>query len=30
LAEIGADILEETGVLVVLAPFVAAEARQTS
>ena len=30
MAEIGADILEETSVLVVLAPFVAAEARQTS
>jgi hypothetical protein len=28
MAEIGADILEETGVLVALAPFVAAEARQ--
>lgn len=28
MADIGADILEETGVLVVLAPFVAAEARQ--
>jgi hypothetical protein len=29
MAEIGADILEETGVLVALAPFVAAEARQS-
>ena len=28
MAEIGADILEETGVLVALAPFVAAETRQ--
>jgi hypothetical protein len=27
-ADIGADILDETGVLVALAPFVAAEARQ--
>ena len=29
MAEIGADILEETGVLVVLAPFVIEAARQT-
>jgi hypothetical protein len=29
MAEIGADLLDETGVLVALAPFVAAEARQT-
>jgi len=29
MAEVGADILEETGVLVVLAPFVIEEARQT-
>ena len=29
MAEVGADILEETGVLVVLAPFVAEAARQT-
>jgi hypothetical protein len=29
MAEIGADILEETGVLVALAPFVAAETKQT-
>jgi hypothetical protein len=29
MAEVGADILEETGVLVVLAPFVAEVASQT-
>jgi hypothetical protein len=29
MAEIGADILEETGVLIALSPFVAAEARQS-
>ena len=29
MAEVAADILDETSVLVVLAPFVAAEARQT-
>ena len=29
MAGIGADILEETGVLVALAPFVAAETKQT-
>ena len=29
MAEVGADILEETGVLVVLAPFVVEAARQT-
>jgi hypothetical protein len=29
MAEIGADILDETGVLVALTPFVAAETRQT-
>ena len=29
MAEVGADILEETGVLVVLAPFVVEEAKQT-
>jgi hypothetical protein len=29
MAEIGADILEETGVLVALVPFVAAETKQT-
>jgi len=29
MAEVGADILEETGVLVVLAPFVVETARQT-
>ena len=29
MAEIGADILDETGVLVALAPFVDAEGRQT-
>ncbi len=29
MAEVAADFLEETRVLVVLAPFVAAEARQT-
>lgn len=30
MAEIGADILEETGVLIALAPFVAVEARPSS
>jgi hypothetical protein len=29
MAEVAADLLDETSVLVVLAPFVAAEARQT-
>jgi len=29
MAEVGADILEETGVLIALAPFVIEEARQT-
>jgi hypothetical protein len=29
MAEVAADLLEETSVLVVLAPFAAAEARQT-
>jgi hypothetical protein len=29
MAEVGADILEDTGVLVVLAPFVVEAARQT-
>jgi hypothetical protein len=29
MAEVAADLLEETSVLVVLAPFVAAEARQS-
>jgi hypothetical protein len=30
MAEVAADLLDETSVLVVLAPFVAAEARHTS
>jgi hypothetical protein len=30
MAEVAADLLDETSVLIVLAPFVAAEARQTS